>query len=211
MSGIGMFHDTYSNELDELTDVWVASQLEKTMERLLEESELILEYAKLREQEDNERNKYLKISNDYRTAAEITELIMCDDIIGDFLVFDFPLELKEEVGKMDIEFLVKLGQQQAKEEVRQEEIARQKGAKEQKENREKAEKTWRRICTIHKIKYQKNMPQKMEKPYFDQYVYPIIENTYKEDEDILSIRLIGEYLSFQFSNSVAYKLMQYKG
>jgi len=66
--------------------------------------------------------------------------------------------LKKEVGKMDIKLLVKLGQKQAREEVRNEEITRQKSAEEQKINREKAEKFWSKICTLHQIRYQKNIP-----------------------------------------------------
>ncbi len=105
VDGMGMFHDYYSSELHDFTGSWVAIQVEETIAQLLaEENELLLEYAKLREQEANKTNQYLTLTGQYQTASEIAQLIYDDDIIGDFIVTEYPIELEQKVGKMDIKF-----------------------------------------------------------------------------------------------------------
>jgi hypothetical protein len=206
VSGMGIFHDFYSNELDELTDNWVALQLEETVDLLLKEkNQLILEYAKLREIEDSITQKC-----QYKTAKEISQLIYTDDIIGDFLVIDYSIELKRQIGQMDIKLLFKLGNNQAHDELRQEENTSQKRKEEQIINKEKVDKFWKSICRLHRIRYQKDMPQKIEKDYYDQFLYPFLKEEFKENDDILKIRLLGQFVSYKFSNSVAIKLINYE-
>lgn len=204
ISGMGMFHDFYSSELDELTDEWISLQLKETIELLLEEkNQLILKYADLHE--DNETHKC-----EYKTADEISQLIYDDSIIGDFLVFEYPMELKRRIGQMDINLLFKIGHGQANNMLMQEETARQKRREVEKINQEKAEKCWNRICKLHRVRYKKDMPQKIEKDYYDQYLYPILKEEFKANEDILNIKLLGRFFSYKFSHSVAVKLINYK-
>lgn len=206
ISGMGVFHDFYSSELDVLTDNWVSLQMRETIKLLLKEkNQLILEYAKLREEKDRIAHKC-----QYKTAEEITQLIVDDDIIGDFLFFYYPIELKRRIGQMDIKLLFKLGQAQAIDELKQEEIARQKRREEHKINQEKAEKCWNYICKLHKVRYHKDMPQKIEKEYYDQFLYPLLKLEFKEHDAILNVRLLGQFLRYKFSNSVAYRLINYK-
>ena len=205
-SGMGIFHDCYSDELNSLTDDWIQSQLGETVKKLVEEdNQLLTEYAKLREEEEIIKKEQ------FRTAEEITELLNYDDILSDFIVFDYPVKLKEIVGKMEIKFLLKIGHKQAKEEIKQVQILMQKNMDEHEINQKKAEKYWAKICKLHKLRYQKAMPSKVEKAYYDQYVSPILEDEYDSGEDVLNIRLLGQYLGFTFSHSVAFILSQFKG
>lgn len=109
VSGMGLFHVFYSSELDELTDDWIALQLEETISLLLKEkNQTLLKYANSKEEDDSTTHEC-----QYKTAEEISQLIYHDDIIGDFLVCDFPIKLKRRIGQMDIELLSKLGKDQA--------------------------------------------------------------------------------------------------
>ncbi|RCW74996.1 hypothetical protein [Saliterribacillus persicus] len=206
MSGHGLFHDFYSSELDELTDNWIALQVTETINVLLKENNhLILNYAKLREDEESQSHK-----TQYKTAEEISQLIYLDDILGDFLVIDYPIELKEFVGKMDITLLFKQGHHQANNELKQEKIARQIREKEQLINQEQAKKFWNYICKLHRVRYQRNIPSKIEKNYYDQFLYPLLKEEFKENEDVLNIRLVGQYMEHKFSNSVYFKLINFE-
>ena len=53
------------------------------------------------------------------------------------------------------------------------------------------------------------MPQKVEKNYYDQYIYPILKSEFRDDKSAANIQLVGKYFSFRFSNSVTAKLITY--
>ncbi|KAB8127096.1 hypothetical protein F9U64_18555 [Gracilibacillus oryzae] len=204
LSGMGTFHDYYLSELDELTDEWVLLQLTEIIALLLQENNrLILEFARLNDLDNNNKSTN-------QLATEISQLVYSDGFIGDFLVVDAPIELKESIGNMAIKFLFKFGKHEAKVELRQEENDRQKRMKEEKNKKVKVEKCWNKICLLHKVKYQKYMPEKVEKNYFNKYVYPILKAEFRDNKNAADIQLIGKFLSFKFSNSVAVILSTYK-
>ena len=206
ISGFGMGHDTYSKELDELIDEWIISQLKETIDVLLrDKSKILFDYLKMIKAGENGG-----INTPFYSADDITNSILFDDIIGDFITFDFPGQLRDKVLEADLKFLVRLGLDQAKEELQEEEFKRQKYFEQEKYNQERAIKYWEKICILHRVKYQKNMPQKVDKAYYDNYVHSILENEYKEGANIENIQFLGKYLDNYFSNSVACLLSRFK-
>ena len=107
-----MGHDTYSKELDELIDEWIISQLKETIDVLLrDKSKILFDYLKIIKAGENGG-----INTPFYSADDITNSILFDDIIGDFITFDFPGQLRDKVLEADLKFLVRLGLDQAKEE-----------------------------------------------------------------------------------------------
>lgn len=198
ISGMGLFHNVYANELEELITEWISLQFEETIHQLLKDrNELLLEYLALRE-----------ITHDH---SEVLADLYEEDSIGDVLILEFPIELRESLGKMDINLLFKIGQIHAQENIRHKEVEHQRKNEELYINVGKAEKYWNKICKLHKLRYQKDMPHKVEKPYYDQYVYPILVVECMENNDTINnIRLLGMHLGHKFSNSVALKLSFFK-
>ena len=113
-----MGHDTYSKELDELIDEWIISQLKETIDVLLrDKSKILFDYLKIIKAGENGG-----INTPFYSADDITNSILFDDIIGDFITFDFPGQLRDKVLEADLKFLVRLGLDQAKEELQEEEF-----------------------------------------------------------------------------------------
>lgn len=203
-SGCGLYHDRYYKEVDELTDDFVSLQLEFVVDDLLKEKNaLLIEYTKEKEEEEED-------NENYKTAEEVTSLLLIEDILGDFVVCYYPIDLKEYVGKLDLKTLLKLGDKKAKEKIKQEQIDYEKRAKEQLEKEKKAEAFWNKLVSFHKLRNQKDMPNKVEKGYYKEFIEPILKGVLKDGEPLENIHCLGEVYSFKFSHTVVFELKNYK-
>ena len=110
-----MYHYTYEEEFEQITLEWITSQISSVIKGLI----------------DNE-NVYLKgwasnkdILLNVKNTDKITEIILFDDIIGDFIC-SYVLQIKDHVLDTDPIILFNRGKKDARERIRKEKIKHDK-------------------------------------------------------------------------------------
>ncbi|HZJ83426.1 MAG TPA: hypothetical protein VFD57_06425, partial [Clostridia bacterium] len=105
ISGCGIFYNTYSDELDDITRDWIVYQLEYIIKELIEEENVQLKDWLLTLDEI--------INFDIENTLDISQEILCEDIISDFTFSEFPYEIMESILCMDPKLLFKRGKDTA--------------------------------------------------------------------------------------------------
>ncbi|MCA1066117.1 hypothetical protein QTG56_25480 (plasmid) [Rossellomorea sp. AcN35-11] len=203
VSGCGLLHKYYTDELDELTDEWVVDQL-------------ISAVIELRREHPDRFNDFIEgvkeEGEEIHTAKEITQLILMTDIIGDFIVFDLPTELSVEVGKMNLSYLVKRSTEIVKEKIREEELQAKKQSELKKRKTEKdkclAEDIWKELNNRYKLRHQKVLKDKIDRTYFKSEVVPILIGMINDGRNKEDIKVLSEFYSGFLSNSVSGDIAQ---
>lgn len=192
VSGHGMYHYTYEEPFEQITLEWLTSQLYLVIKSLIEKE-----------------NKYLQewvesknISFNIKAADDITDIILFEDVVGDFF-YSYVWEIKDNVLNTHPIILFSRGKEEAINKIRKEEIKQKESQKEFQKNREKAEFIWEKILKMYKLKYGHEIPNKIEKPLYDKKVKQLFIELYKNGVNIEEIQSIGKFLSFRFSNSVS--------
>ncbi|MCK4258728.1 MAG: GNAT family N-acetyltransferase [Halanaerobiales bacterium] len=101
LSGCGLFHETYIEELDYKTMNWISDNVQLVVEELIKEDNEELEKWVNGLDED--------ISFSIENADDIVWEISNQDIIADFLVFCYPEEVKQKVLNTDSNLLYERG------------------------------------------------------------------------------------------------------
>lgn len=196
VSGHGLRYNTYSDELEEITDEWVWKQLEFAMQKLLrEDRKLLLEWV----------NTSRGVSvDDINNPKELAEEMLGYDLVGDHLIHA-TYELMKLVGNMGLKLLYKKGEKGARDRIIQEEIAERKRAEEAEINRQKAEKLWNKVSKAYNLRYGRNssaqLPQ-INKGLYKSKFKPVLDELYRNGIPKEEIRLLGIYpYGGKFSNS----------
>jgi len=192
VSGHGIYHYTYEEEFEQITFEWITSQISQVIKELI-----------------NNKNIYLRewvrnnnILFNVKETDNITDNILFDDIIGDFL-YNYVWEIKDNVLNTHPIILFNRGKEEAIKKIRIKEIKQKESQKEFEKNRKKAKYLWDKILKMYKLKYGQEMPNKIEKPLYDKKVKQLLIELYKNGYNIEEIQNIGRFLSFNFSNSVS--------
>ncbi|GAA0370401.1 hypothetical protein GCM10008932_22380 [Alkalibacterium iburiense] len=205
VSGFGLYHEGYSESLYQLTYEWVGKQLGEAVEMLLlEKNDLLIAYIETAKHYDE----------DLSSAKAIIRFIIMEDIVGDFLWGELPNELLHEVIKMDLTFLIKMSEakmkkviQVEKEEARKkEEVARIQRERDQ----VTAEKVWKSLIKRHQFNQNKEIPRKIDRPYFKSVIVPLLKNMQEAGVSKDDIKTLSLFYSYVFSNSVTYDLSEGK-
>ncbi|MFO7814514.1 MAG: hypothetical protein R6V14_02030 [Halanaerobiales bacterium] len=192
VSGHGMYHYTYEEPFEQITLEWLTSQLYLVIKSLIEKENKYLE-----EWVENKN-----ISFNIKAADDITDIILFEDVVGDFF-YSYVWEIKDNVLNTHPIILFSRGKEEAINKIRKEEIKQKESQKEFQKNRKKAEFIWEKILKMYKIKYGHEIPNKIEKPLYDKKVKQLFIELYKNGVNIEEIQSIGKFLSFRFSNSVS--------
>lgn len=192
VSGHGMYHYTYEEPFDQITLEWLISQLHLVIKSLIEkENKHLEEWVK-------KRNVLFNI----KEADEITDIILFEDIVGNFF-FTYVGEIKDYLLNTHPIILFSRGKEEAINRIIKEKIKQKDDQKEFQKNWEKAEFIWEKILKMYKLKYGQEIPNKIKKPLYDKKVKQLLIEAYKNGVNIEEIQNIGEFLSFKFSNSVS--------
>jgi hypothetical protein len=199
MSRYGMFHYTYEESFDRISLEWLTSQFHLVIKELIDK-----------------KNGYLKkwvenknISFDIKEADDITDFILFEDIIGDF-IYSYLWEIKDYLLNTHPIILFNRGKKEAIKRIRKEEIKQMENQKKFQNNKKEAEYLWGKILKMFKLKYGGKMPNKIDKPLYDKKVKQLLIEAHKNGFNIDQIQNIGTYLSFNFSNSVRILISNFK-
>jgi|GEM_PF-2434462 hypothetical protein len=191
MSGYGIAHYTYEERFNQISFEWLTSQVHIVIEELIENNNSYLE--KWIENEN--------ITFDIKEADNITDLIVFEDIIGDF-IYSYSLDIEDYLLKTHPIILFNRGKKEALIKIRKEKKKQMENQKKYQKNREKAEYLWDKILKIFKLKYGEKIPKKINKPLYDSKVKQLLIELHKNGSNVDEIQKIGKYLGFNFSNSV---------
>lgn len=159
ISGNGFFHDTYNDELVEICRQWILSCLEKTADLLYEKDHTFQTWV------DGNRDT---------PAEKPCEIVLFTDIIGDHIVH-LEYQYEEMMKQTSAILLFQMGKARAIEKRKNEEAQRKRGAEENHAMQERAIALYEKIQNIHRLQTGQEVPVPLEKPYFNEFVVPILK------------------------------------
>ncbi len=187
-----MYHYTYEEPFEQITLEWLSSQLHLAIISLIEkENKYLQEWVE---------NK--KIPFNVKEADEITDTILFEDIVGDFF-YSYYREIQDNVIDTHPIIIFNRGKEEAIKRIKKEKIKQKERQNNYQKGRKKAEFLWKKISKMYKLKYKHEMPNKIEKPLYHKRVKQLLIEIYKNGVNIDEIQNIGQFLSFNFSNSVS--------
>lgn len=194
ISGMGMFHDIYRDDLQEITEEWVLQRLESAIKSLVLDNNAILKewVTKLEGSEFD-----FTVSN----LDDIVCLIHEETEVLDHTLL-ISINLVEKIGNTDAKILFQVGKKAAYEQIQKDQESAEKAARELERRRVIAERVWDKVEKRYRLRYGKNIPKKIEKPVYDSEVKAVLSDLASDGEDIEHIRYLA-YLRARFSNSVA--------
>lgn len=192
-SGCGLYHTTYDEPLEYLTNEWLMSLLEPVIKDLIKnDNKYLMEWIAI------EKKNIISSSED---IDGIIDEIFDDDLIGDFILSS-SWELRESLEPIHPIFLFNRGKVEAIKTIESERVKQKKMREEYRINSEKAQLLWNKIIKMYQVKYNEVMPHRIEKPLYDQKVKSLLIELHRNGTDVKEIQYIGKYLNHNFSNSV---------
>lgn len=110
--------------------------------------------------------------------------------------------LCSKISEMDLLFVYKMGEKEAKERILQEHIAHENAVRQLKVEKEAFCKRWVLLEKKYRFAFQKPFPKRIEMPEFEAFKQFLDQHHVSKEERVL----ISKYAPISFSNSVFYKL-----
>ncbi|MGM0380132.1 MAG: hypothetical protein ACQEQE_10335 [Bacillota bacterium] len=198
-SGMGLYHETYSEDFEKLSYEWIFDQLYEVIKQLIKNNNKILK-------------KWIKkrnIENSKKLLDEIYDIIIYEDLIGDFLITN-SIELLISIKSINPMILFNRGKTIALKKIRLENIKSKRKREKRKIERKEAEKIWNKISKMYKLKYNKSIPEKINKSHYNNRIKSLLKQINNNGIHISKIQNIGEYLGYNFSNSVERIIINFK-
>ena len=136
---------------------------------------------------------------------EINDLIYgLIDEIEEFedMLFHYAEVTCSKIRMMDVHLIYKLGEQEAKEQIVQEQIERKKAEKQMRDEKEAFLKRWQLLENKYRLVFQKPFPKRIEMPDFEAFKNFLDQHDVSKEER----GLIAKYAPISFSNRVFYEL-----
>ena len=192
-SRCGLYHTTYDEPLEYLTNEWLMSLLEPVIKDLIKnDNEYLMEWIAI------EKKNIISSSED---IDGIIDEIFDDDLIGDFILTS-SLELLESLKPIHPIFLFNRGKVEALKTIESERVKQKKMREDYRINSKKAQLLWNKIIKMYQEKYNEVMPHRIEKPLYDQKVKSLLIELHRNGTDVKEIQYIGKHINHYFSNSV---------
>lgn len=198
-SGRGLSHNTYFEDFERLSNEWIFDQCYGVLKELINNDNVILKKW------INKRN----IEEDKNFLDEIYDIIIYEDIIGDFLLTE-SIEILVSIKSTNPIILFKRGKKNALKKIKIEHKKYKKQQKINKRNQKNAEKVWAKISKMYELKYNKSIPDKINKTEYNKEISDLLEAANNNGISIKEIQNIGKHLGFNFSNSVKMIIKNYK-
>lgn len=198
-SGMGFYHKTYSEDFEKLSYEWISDQLYNVIKKLIENNnEILKQWIKKR-----------NIENSKKLLDEIYDIIISEDLIVDFLITS-SIELFYNILSTNPKILFNRGKTSAFKKIRLENLKNKKRREKRKKERKEAEKIWNKISKMYKLKYNKNIPKKINKSHYNSRIKSLLKQINNNGISISKIQNIGKHLGFNFSNSVERIIINFK-
>ena len=201
-SGCGLYYTTYDEPLDYLTLEWLNTLVKPIINDLIKnKNKYLLEWI-VGEKRD--------IISGLEDIDSIIEEIYDDDLMADF-IYTYSLKLIERLRAIHPTFLFTRGKDEAIKTIKNERLEEEKKKKENSIKREKAVLLWEKVKKLYHLKHSEAMPNRIEKPLYDQKIKSLLVEIHKNGADAKEIQYIGEFISCNFSNSVRGLIGRFKG
>lgn len=187
-SGCGFFHSTYEDVFFDMTLEWVYGLTESVASDL-------------------------KKAGNSATVSMIQDLEANEDKWSDFVtdcVYIVTHEQMEKMQSVNIDFLYRLGKDQAQSQIGMERVEASKQQMEHQNNQQMADEIWGKIARRYQWYYGKKPPTKIEADCYNNELKPLLSKMCQEEITAEDIRLVGTYCPFHFSNSVRSKLTHWE-
>lgn len=200
VSGCGLFHDSFADELRELTDTWLNDRLHAIIESIVavKHPSILSIITELNESESAYPYPYT------------LEDHLIDLIHEAYVVLDLHHHLISAVQQTSLIYLHRLGYERAVEEIQQANLDAEKKRIQKEKNTAAAKRSWDQLSRFHQLHYGEPIPHYIDMPYFKALILPILKASFSSEKDAQNIRYIGRYLAHFFSNSVAEKLVNFQ-
>jgi len=211
VSGMGLRYPTYADELEKVTYEYITKLLEFVNADLIKEENVYLH--EWLDTFNSQNNTCEDIAFSIENATSISEEIIFEDLIGDFIVFTFPCELQETVLNVSCQELFACGEKAAIERIQREEIEeqnrREKAKQEEKESRQKAEIIYPKVEEKIKKYGIELLSEKITKQLYKQKFSYILEELCEEGVKEEDIRVLSRYSPLNFSTTVSNIIANY--
>ncbi|WP_093229030.1 hypothetical protein [Thermoflavimicrobium dichotomicum] len=178
MSGCGFRHETFREDLEHLTISWLNGHLE----------DLIIEHYS------------------FLPPEKLNELLTAifDEQLFDDSLFVYSIELIEKIGIMDSKLLFELGKEKALQQIEQEKLESERKHKQEEADNQTAKMILKKLRAQYKLIYRENMPERIEKPFFNAKIKPLLIQLIQQGFSLTQIRLLSRCAIW--SNSVTWEL-----
>jgi hypothetical protein len=184
VSGCGLFHQRYVENLEEITRFWLSDQLDLVVQEI---------FPHLTKE----------------IVEDIIEEIYSADLLGDLLI-ELEVGLIDRTAKIDVNYLYKLGKEKATHQLKLKHMENLKRQEEEDKQRKIAEQLWTKVKAMYELRYSNTIPNYIDKPLYQEKVQSILVELVHDGIPLEHIRYLGRFRVHSFSNSVTDNIISFQ-